>query len=161
VEAKLKGGEGRLPSGLAGRLRSVEAEALLDAGKAAAERFLASPLGIQAAGAAYRRSEYPFRSLWEGPGEHDSPPELFINGVIDLLYEWEDELRVVDFKTDTAENPGEHLCQMSIYRRAAQELRGKVCRVWLYYLRSGRAVEIKKFGPRPPADFSAAGRTGP
>jgi ATP-dependent helicase/nuclease subunit A len=147
VEAKLGGGEGRLPPGLSGRLRSGEAELLLEAGKAAAERFLASPLGVQAAGAAYRRSEYPFRSLWEGPGGEGSPPEggVFINGVIDLLYEWEDELRVVDFKTDAAERPEEHLAQMGIYRRAARELRGKDCRVWLYYLRSGRAVEITAF----------------
>jgi hypothetical protein len=35
---------------------------------------------------------------------------------------------------------------MAIYRRAARELRGKDCRVWLYYLRSGRAVEIEDFG---------------
>ncbi|MDR0641083.1 MAG: UvrD-helicase domain-containing protein [Treponema sp.] len=152
VEAGLTGKEEHFPPGLAARLRPGEAETLLAAGKDLAGRFLSSPLGIQAGEAACHWSEYPFRSLWEVPGE-SGPPQpgesggIFISGVIDLLYEWEDGLRVVDFKTDSEERPEEHLAQMSIYRRAAQELRGKNCRVWLYYLRSGRAVEIRRFEP--------------
>ncbi|MDR1970535.1 MAG: UvrD-helicase domain-containing protein [Treponema sp.] len=146
VEARLTGTVERLPPALAGRLGAAEAETLLEAGKAVAERFLASPLGIEARGAARRWSEYPFRSLWrEGAGEGTAGQEFFINGVIDLLYEWEDGVRVVDFKTDGVERPEEHLAQMSCYERAARELRGKPCRVWLYYLRTGRAVEIKDF----------------
>jgi ATP-dependent helicase/nuclease subunit A len=159
VEARLTGKEERVPRDLAGRLSSAEAETLLKAGKDLAGRFLASPLGIQAARAAGRWSEYPFRSLWEAPAEGGPPGSggsgggpaggVLVSGVIDLLYEWEDGLRLVDFKTDSEERPGEHLPQMAIYRRAAQELRGKDCRVWLYYLRSGRALEIKRFGVWP------------
>jgi ATP-dependent helicase/nuclease subunit A len=154
AEARLTGKTERLPPGLAGRLRPGEAETLLEAGRGIAGRFLASPLGIQAAGAARRWNEYPFRSLWETGGEasrESSGPwtgesgGVFVNGVIDLLYEWEEELRIADFKTDSEERPEEHLAQMAIYRRAARELQGKPCRVWLYYLRSGRAVEVTDF----------------
>jgi ATP-dependent helicase/nuclease subunit A len=164
VEARLTGKVEQVPRDLAGRLSSAEAETLLKAGKDLAGRFLASTLGIQAARAAGRWSEYPFRSLWEAPEEGGAPGTggpgsaftggalaggILVSGVIDLLYEWEDGLHLVDFKTDGEERPGEHLPQMAIYRRAAQELRGKDCRVWLYYLRSGRAVEIKRFGVWP------------
>jgi ATP-dependent helicase/nuclease subunit A len=140
-------GEIRIPPGLAGSFSPAEIQTLLEAGKGIAGRFLASPLGREAREAPFRRSEYPFRCLWnntalaqgfrlqEGGG-------IFINGVIDLIFERDAEVRVVDFKTDNNENPQEHLAQMSIYRRAARELLGKPCRVWLYYLRTGRAVEI-------------------
>jgi ATP-dependent exoDNAse (exonuclease V) beta subunit len=110
---------------------------LLEAGKSIAGRFLASPLGEEARAAPFRRGEYPFRCLKNIPAG-----DIFINGIIDLLFEWDNEVRVVDFKTDSSERPEEHLAQMTIYRQAARELRGKPCRVWLYYLRSGRAVEI-------------------
>ncbi|MDR3147229.1 MAG: UvrD-helicase domain-containing protein [Treponema sp.] len=123
----------RLPSGLAGRFSPNETRVLVEAGTAIAARFLASPLGQEARAAPFRRGEYPFRCLWNG---------VFINGVIDLLFDRDAEVRLVDFKTDSAERPEEHLAQMSIYRRAARELRGKPCRVWLYYLRTGRALEI-------------------
>jgi ATP-dependent helicase/nuclease subunit A len=151
VEALLSGREAHIPPRLAGRLSPAEAEALREAGIGVAERFLASPLGQEARQAPCRSSEYPFRSLWEGLNiAGDSGPArqetgIFINGVIDLLFEREHEVCVVDFKTDSVENPGEHIVQMALYERAARELRGKPCRVWLYYLRSGRAVEITDF----------------
>jgi ATP-dependent helicase/nuclease subunit A len=124
----------RLPPGLAGSFGPAETGILLEAGKGIAGRFLASLLGREAREAPFLRSEYPFRCLWNG---------LFINGIIDLLYERDGEARVVDFKTDSGERPEEYLAQMSVYRRAAQELLGKPCRVWLYYLRTGRALELE------------------
>ncbi|MDR1025737.1 MAG: PD-(D/E)XK nuclease family protein, partial [Treponema sp.] len=129
--------ETRIPPGLAGRFSPAEMQILLEAGKSIAGRFLASPLGEEARAAPFRRGEYPFRCLKNIPAG-----DIFINGIIDLLFEWDNEVRVVDFKTDSSERPEEHLAQMTIYRQAARELRGKPCRVWLYYLRSGRAVEI-------------------
>jgi ATP-dependent helicase/nuclease subunit A len=138
----------RIPPGLAGRFSPAETQTLLEAGKDIAGRFLASPLGKQAGEAPFRRGEYPFRCLWDNPaaeagkGRVNGGGGVFINGVIDLIFEQDGEVRVVDFKTDSAEKPEEHLVQMAVYRRAARELRGKPCRVWLYYLRTGRAVEI-------------------
>jgi ATP-dependent helicase/nuclease subunit A len=153
VEALLSNEEARIPPQAAGKLKPADAEVLLEAGKNIAERFLASPLGREARQSPYRRSEYAFRSLWDNlnvPAEAGSAVDrqphgeggTFVNGVIDLLFEWEREVRVVDFKTDSVENPGEHLIQMAFYERAVRELRGKPCRVWLYYLRTGRAIEM-------------------
>jgi ATP-dependent helicase/nuclease subunit A len=137
VEALIAGAVPALPAGLGGRLAPAEGEALLAAGSALAEAFLDSPLGRIARSASTGKSEYPFRSLYG---------DTFITGTIDLLFEDEDAVYVVDFKTDGAENPGEHAAQMAFYYRAVADLFGKPrhkdCRVWLYYLRTGHAVEM-------------------
>jgi ATP-dependent helicase/nuclease subunit A len=138
VESLLNGERPVLPPGQGGRLRPEESGDILDAGIALAERFIQSPLGEMARNAPLRKSEYSFRSLAATPeGE-----QIFINGTIDLLFEDEHSVYVVDFKTDSRENPAEHIPQMSFYYRAAVELRGKPCRLWLYYLRTGRAVDM-------------------
>ncbi|MDR1908580.1 MAG: UvrD-helicase domain-containing protein [Spirochaetaceae bacterium] len=138
VESLLEGRAPSIPPGLGGRLNPPESEIILDAAAALAERFLRSPLGLKARNAALRKSEYPFRSLITSP-EGES---VFITGSIDLLFEDGECVYVADFKADRSENPEEHIPQMSFYYRAALELRGKPCRLWLYYLRSGRAVEV-------------------
>jgi ATP-dependent helicase/nuclease subunit A len=158
VEALLKGEEPAVPPGLAGLLVPGEEEILLSAGKGLAERFLRSPLGKAAAESPFRRNEYSFRSFYprQGPrggGGAEQNPEkagIYINGTIDLLFDREDQVWVVDFKTDSAENPPEHLPQMAFYYRAARDLRNKPCRVWLYYFRTGRAVELS--GPAETLD---------
>ncbi|WP_162505122.1 hypothetical protein, partial [Treponema endosymbiont of Eucomonympha sp.] len=48
----------------------------------------------------------------------------------------------VDFKTDARENPAEHAAQLACYARAASALQGKPCRAYLYYLRTGHAVDM-------------------
>jgi ATP-dependent helicase/nuclease subunit A len=135
VEAMLKGMEPAVPPRLAGRLSPGELEIVLRAGGELAERFLRSPLGKAAAASPFRRSEYSFRSFYP------RQPSFYINGTIDLLFEWENEVWVVDFKTDSVENPLEHLPQMAFYYSAARDLREKTCRVWLYYLRTGHGVD--------------------
>jgi ATP-dependent helicase/nuclease subunit A len=133
----MRGAVPALPSGLGGRLAPAEGDALLAAGIALAEAFLDSPLGRIARNATARKSEYPFRSLYGN---------IFVNGTIDLLFEDDRAVYVVDFKTDSSENPGEHRAQMAFYYRAAMDLFGtphkRECRVWLYYLRTGHAVEM-------------------
>ncbi|MDR1250390.1 MAG: UvrD-helicase domain-containing protein [Treponema sp.] len=137
VEALLTGADPVLPAGLGGCLSPAEGEALLSVGLKLAEMFLDSPLGRMARNAPDRKSEYPFRSLYGN---------TFINGVIDLLFEDGETVHVVDFKTDSEEEPGEHRAQMAFYYRAGMDLLGtphkKECRVWLYYLRTGHAVEM-------------------
>ncbi|MDR0451263.1 MAG: UvrD-helicase domain-containing protein [Treponema sp.] len=148
VEALLKGAEPLIPPRLAGFLSPGEGESLLSAGKELAERFLRSPLGKAAAESSFCRSEYPFRSFYPGgtpEGGADKNPEnpgMYIGGTIDLLFEREDQVWVVDFKTDLTENPREHLPQMAFYYRAARDLRKKKCRIWIYYFRTGHAVEL-------------------
>ena len=135
TEALLNGKEARIPLALAGYLVPAEAKALLSAGKALAARFIASPLGTIARTAIFRRSEYRFRSL--------TAEGIFIDGTIDLLFETQETVYVVDFKTDCEENPREHLPQMTWYYHAARALRKKPCETYLYYLRSGHSFFVQ------------------
>jgi ATP-dependent helicase/nuclease subunit A len=138
VEALFANHDPMIPSKIAALLTPLQYEALLATGMEMARQFADSPLGVTAQNAAWRKSEYAFRSRIEradGTG-------LFIDGTIDLLFEDGDTVNVVDFKTDAVENPAEHLAQMACYYHAAKVMRRKPCRVWLYYLRTGNAVEV-------------------
>jgi ATP-dependent helicase/nuclease subunit A len=128
-----------IPPELGGQLTPKEADTLLSAGIELAKKFLASPLGAAAKKDPSPKNEYAFRSLYG---------KTFINGTIDLLFEDSNTVTVVDFKTDSIEQAAEHTAQMAFYYRAAEDLLGSIkkkdCRVWLYYLRSGHAVEMTK-----------------
>jgi ATP-dependent helicase/nuclease subunit A len=144
AEALLNGGEAAIPPELAGYLGPREAAAFLAAGTELAARFLRSPLGLIARNARLRENEFPFRTLVKDPAGSD----VFINGTIDLLFEDEQAVYVVDFKTDSRESPAEHSAQMSCYFQAASALFAgpaqKKCQVWLYYLRTGHAVDMSE-----------------
>ncbi|MDR2476247.1 MAG: UvrD-helicase domain-containing protein [Treponema sp.] len=142
AEALLNGKEAVIPPKLAGFLSPKEADAFLDAGKKIAERFICSPLGRIAQCAQTRKSEFPFKSLiYDVLGK-----ESLISGAVDLLFEDDQAIHVVDFKTDSKETPSGHVAQMACYFRAVSDLfvasSNKKCRIWLYYLRSGHAVEM-------------------
>jgi ATP-dependent helicase/nuclease subunit A len=142
VEALLNGKEAEIPPKLAGALSPAEAGAFLEAGRELAARFQRSPLGKIARNAGLRESEFPFRSLVKDTFGDD----VFISGTIDLLFEDEKSVHVVDFKTDSREVPMDHAAQMACYFQAASALFAapaqKECRIWLYYLRTGHAVEM-------------------
>ncbi|MCL2759836.1 MAG: UvrD-helicase domain-containing protein, partial [Treponema sp.] len=142
VEALLNNQEVIIPSNISGLIAPAELTALLENGNELAHRFLDSPLGKIAVNAAIRENEFSFRSLIK----NTEGKEIFINGTVDLLFEDETSIHVVDFKTDSREIPGEHTVQMSCYYHAISTLFAapvkKDCRVWIYYLRTGHAVEI-------------------
>ena len=142
VEALLKGKEPQIPAGIAGFLTPIETEAFLEAGKELAARFICCPFGETAKNAQLWHSEFPFRGIVKTK----SKEEFFIGGTMDLLFEDKTFIHVVDFKTDRRETPNEHIAQMACYYRAANDLfavpLGKNCRVWLYYLRTGHALEL-------------------
>jgi ATP-dependent helicase/nuclease subunit A len=141
VGALLSGDEPSFPPKLAGSLNPTDADAFLSAGKELALRFINSPLGIIARGSDNKKSEFPFRSLI-----YAGEKEYFINGTIDLVFEDDKKIHVVDFKTDSREFPADHIPQMACYYRAVTDLfavpSNKKCAIWLYYLRSGHAVEL-------------------
>ncbi|MDR1095485.1 MAG: UvrD-helicase domain-containing protein [Spirochaetaceae bacterium] len=138
VEAALKRKPAFIPPLIAGKLDGGTAEKLLEAGEEIARRFLDSPLGRTAQTAAWTKSEFPFRMIEH---DHTGGRDGFINGTIDLVFEKDGVVTIVDFKTDSTENPSEHTWQMAVYYRAARDLWQKETRVFLYYLRSGNAVE--------------------
>jgi ATP-dependent exoDNAse (exonuclease V) beta subunit len=142
VEAHLEKEEVVIPSNISGLLNENELDSLLEAGKKIARRFVASPLGKIAEKAKLRESEFPFRTLLK----NKEGKEIFINGTVDLFFEDKNAIHVVDFKTDSAEKPYEHTAQMSCYYQAISNLFAvpakKECRIWLYYLRTGHAIEM-------------------
>jgi ATP-dependent helicase/nuclease subunit A len=141
IEALLSNQEIKIPVRLTDLISSRDADAILSAGKKLARRFARSPLGSIARRAKKLKNEFPFRSLL-----YDGEKELFINGTIDLLFEDAETVYVVDFKTDNQELPGEHIAQMACYYKAASDLfavpTNKECRTWLYYLRTGHAIDV-------------------
>jgi ATP-dependent helicase/nuclease subunit A len=133
-----------VPPQIAAQLSPSRQKVLLAIGMEMAKQFAASPLGEAAQNAAWRKNEYAFRSRIVRADGTANGYGLFIDGTIDLLFDDGGMVNVVDFKTDAVENPSEHLAQMACYYHAASVMRGKPCRVWLYYLRTGNAVEVTK-----------------
>lgn len=68
---------------------------------------------------------------------------LFVNGVIDLYYEINNEIKVIDFKTDVVPR-NKYSVQLNIYKRALEKLTGKKVKTYLFFLRSGSLVEVKE-----------------
>jgi ATP-dependent exoDNAse (exonuclease V) beta subunit len=102
-----------------------------------AERFLASELGTLAQNATWRESEYGFITRYTLEGR-----AVTVSGQMDLVFETEEKVYVIDYKTDRVEDPSVHAAQLGVYRKAARELRGKPAETWLFYLRSGTARRV-------------------
>ena len=106
-----------------------------------ADSFLASALGKRWASAQngqnFSQSEFSVITTAEVEGK-----AVAITGQIDLLFEEDEEVVALDFKTDRVENPEDHYAQLAAYYRAAGDIFGKPVSLWLYYLRSGSAVDV-------------------
>ncbi|MDC7226470.1 MAG: UvrD-helicase domain-containing protein [Spirochaetales bacterium] len=68
--------------------------------------------------------------------------EVYVNGVIDLVFEMDDYIQIIDFKTDRKIIPGEYERQMELYIEAASEIYEKPARCSLFYLRSGVEISL-------------------
>jgi ATP-dependent helicase/nuclease subunit A len=69
--------------------------------------------------------------------------DIVLRGQIDLWYEQDGELVLVDFKTDRVEEPESYGLQLRFYALALERYLGRLPdRAVLFYLRSGRALEI-------------------
>ncbi|MFA6682499.1 MAG: PD-(D/E)XK nuclease family protein, partial [Sphaerochaeta sp.] len=62
--------------------------------------------------------------------------EVVVEGSIDLLVETDDEVLIVDFKTDRYRVPERHRDQLELYMQAAKRIYGKPVRSCVTYLRS-------------------------
>jgi len=116
---------------------------IMDEAEAMADVFLASELGKRFTGGDGEaptirlESEFPVITSFVTEGKPRT-----VAGQIDLLAEEGSEVIVVDFKTDRIENPEDHYGQLAAYYRAVGDIFGKPVSVWLFYLRSGRAVNV-------------------
>jgi ATP-dependent helicase/nuclease subunit A len=69
--------------------------------------------------------------------------DVVLRGQIDLWYEQNGELTLVDFKTDREESPERYALQLRFYALALERYLGRLPdRAVVFYLRSGRAVEV-------------------
>jgi len=102
-----------------------------------AARFYASPLGERVARASRVEREFDFLVDVEG---------VVLRGQIDLWFEEDGELVVVDFKTDarpSAERLTDYRTQMRFYALAVQRLCGRpVSRCVLTFLRTGEELDV-------------------
>ena len=118
--------------------------------------LFASPVGrwLEQAKAVHR--EYPFlcdlspKSLETGVPQSGNGTEnpLLLQGVVDLILEWEDQAALIDYKTDRVTH-GEELVrryrtQLACYRLAVEEyLQKPVTGCYLYSFGLGELIEIK------------------
>lgn len=102
-----------------------------------ADMFFDSDIGKKSLQAVFRKTEYPFLCLREEGGK-----KIYISGVIDLLFEFENEMYIVDYKTDKVVNPEKYREQIAVYVRAAEDLFCKKTRGFLFYLREGGLIEL-------------------
>ncbi|MDR1388595.1 MAG: UvrD-helicase domain-containing protein [Treponema sp.] len=142
IEERFKGLAPDIPPELAGRLGAGQAEQLLETAAALAEGFFASALGGMAGGAAWRKNEFRFVTMVQRPGP-EQEQKVTISGSMDLVFEADGVIHVVDFKTDHVEDITRHLGQLAVYRRAAADifLTPRIC-CWLFYLRGGVEYDL-------------------
>jgi ATP-dependent helicase/nuclease subunit A len=137
LEAAPHRGKNRIPPKFLARLSEKAAAAVDAAARDMAEKFFLSDLGRRSLADPNRESEYPILTMVQR-GEKKVP----LHGTIDLLFESEGTLWVVDFKTDKTEAPERHLAQLAVYSRAAADIFGKPVRAWVFFLRTGHAREL-------------------
>lgn len=100
------------------------------------ENFFNSELGVLASADSMRKTEYGFITRYEGKT---------VVGKADLIFRHRDVLYIVDYKTDAVENPDMHVAQLSVYKKACSILfamEEEKIRAFIFYLRSGHAVEV-------------------
>lgn len=114
--------------------------------------FMNSEIGKELLSAKSLRREFKFSVLLpadEALGKAELCGEkLLLQGVIDMFYETEAGLTIVDFKTDRKKPSGETLEsyseQLRTYRRALAEITGKTAkRLFLYHVTSGEIIEVE------------------
>ncbi|MDR1505499.1 MAG: UvrD-helicase domain-containing protein [Treponema sp.] len=133
IEARFKNLPQKIPSRILAGIRENQAESINEKARELADTFFTSPLGLKSAASAFREIEFPILT---------AAGDSIVSGKIDLLFEQEDELYIVDFKTDKNVEPLKHAGQLALYRRAVLDIYGKPVRCWLFFVRCGRAVEL-------------------
>ncbi|MDR0587203.1 MAG: UvrD-helicase domain-containing protein [Treponema sp.] len=133
IEARFKNQPEKIPLRILAGMRENYTVPVKEKAREMADTFFASPLGIQSAAAKFRETEFPILT---------AAGDSVVSGKIDLLFEHNGELHIVDFKTDKNEDPLKHSGQLALYRRAVSDIYGKPVRCLIFFLRSGRAVEL-------------------
>ncbi len=133
----------KIPNEIQSNLKIHEVSIICDIAQQMIDTFSKSYYGKEALDSKWKRTEHDFKLKVTNNNKR-----VFINGQIDLLYERNDgSLVIVDYKTDSVENPTIHYTQIAAYSKAVSTIYARentqiVC--ILYYLRSGNAVDVSK-----------------
>jgi ATP-dependent exoDNAse (exonuclease V) beta subunit len=96
--------------------------------------FLESDLGRRAAQATRAARE------WDFIADID---DTLVRGTIDLWFEENGEIHLVDYKTDAVARPADYAPQLALYALAMERAFGKrPAHAWLHFLRSDLVVEV-------------------
>lgn len=69
--------------------------------------------------------------------------DYYVNGQIDLMFEFANEIVLLDFKTDTIKREGVYNDQLKIYKQAIEESLGKkVIKSYIYWYNFSELVEV-------------------
>ena len=104
-----------------------------------ARRFLDSGLGRQAVAARQREVEVPFVYRWEG-----AAGPLYLSGQVDLRFEAEEGVYLVDFKTDRRYREGQYAAQLRLYALACAQWSERPLLPVVFLLRSGEALPVRQ-----------------
>jgi ATP-dependent helicase/nuclease subunit A len=141
IDDFLNGREKTIPPSVISRIDEKDWKDVAAEADRMTKAFLDSPLGHLGLKASYRETEFPFFSNVETKTGFRA---VSVSGRIDLLFESDGMIHVVDFKTDRDEKPGNHLGQLAVYERAAGDIFGMKVKPWLFYLRSGAALDLSE-----------------
>ena len=102
------------------------------------ETFFNSEIYRLALNAEKLKSEYGFLTEYKGQT---------VSGQIDLIFKTNGTVYIIDYKTDEIEEPTKHKQQLSIYKKAVNDLiseSGDVCNIkaYIFYLKTGNYFEI-------------------
>ena len=120
------------------RYSDADWELMITAAVSLADGFFRSTIWQKAVKSSGFESELAFTAMRNEDGRN-----IYVNGVIDLLFEIDDWVQIIDFKTDRRIVPGEYDRQMEIYTDAAAAIYSKPVQCSLFYLRGGEEVEIR------------------
>lgn len=119
-----------MPQKLYHVLQAKERESLLRDGLSLCHSFLASDLYQEYVKEKSVACEVQFFSSLPYEGR-----DVVVEGSIDLLVETEEELLIIDFKTDRYRLPHRHEAQLSLYMQAVERIYNKSVRGCIAYLR--------------------------
>lgn len=113
-------------------------------------KFFNSDLGKRVAKAEEVHKEWSFSVLLEGNKYYpnlEAGEELFLQGIMDLVFLEDDEWVLVDYKTDRLETPAEfrerYNIQLELYKKALEQITGKKVKEVCIY--SFRLLDIVAF----------------
>lgn len=114
--------------------------------------FFASDIGKRMLAADKIRRELPFSVMLQAkrfyPEMKNEEENIFVQGIIDVIFDEGDEMVLVDYKTDHSYNGAEltekYALQLNIYAEAIEKiLKKKVKEKYLYLFHSGNLLQVK------------------